>query len=59
MATSHHEVTAASTSPSAQASRKQPKAARFTAPGDAAPDPTSRIGPALRPAASVPRTPSL
>ncbi len=32
---------------------------RFTARGDAAPDPTSRIGPARRPAASVPRTPSL
>ena len=39
--------------------RSSAKAACFTARGDAAPDPTSRIGPARRPAASVPRTPSL
>ena len=38
---------------------KQAKAAYFTARGDATPDPTRRIGPARRPAASVPRTPSL
>jgi hypothetical protein len=49
-------VVAASTIPATPATPKARKAARFTAPGVAAPEPTSRIGPTR--SASVPRMPS-
>ncbi len=54
--TSHQAVVAARTSPAAAATPNARTAALFTARGDAAPDPTSRIGPTR--SASVPRIPS-
>lgn len=54
--TSHQAVAIARMSPHTAPTPKQMNAAAFTAPGLAAPDPTSRMGPTL--SSSVPRTPS-
>ena len=54
---SHQEVTAASASPAAPATAKEPSAAASTCRGGASPAATSRTGPTRR--SSEPRTPSL
>ncbi len=54
---SHHATSRASTRPATAATTNDSSAARFTAPGEATPDPTRRSGPTR--SASVPRTPSL
>ena len=56
-ATSHQHVTAASASPAAPATKKQPNAAASTCRGGASPAATNRTGPTRR--SSEPRTPSL
>ncbi len=55
-AISHQAVVAASTSPAAAATANAANAATFTDFGEAAPEPTRRIGPTR--SSSVPRTPS-